>query len=810
LAYGKPEQWIIGIGSYGYEWQKGATKGEPLRFIDVMTLADHADVAKIESKEPLFNPSFGYRKNDQEHTVWFLDATTFYNQWMAARDHGVAGWALSRLGSEDPTVWQVVAQGEKLGTDPILRKKLEFLDGESFHSNVGEGEFLQVDATHSNGTRNITLTTDGQMMARYTDPPDYATIYHQGAGASHEVAITFDDGPDPRWTPQILDLLKARGVKAAFFLMGHNAENNPGLVQRILAEGHEIGNHTYTHPNLSLASPDQTRLELNATARLIEAITDRSTTLFRPPYNADSNPHDPREIDVIRQAQEMGYLTVGENIDPEDWERPGVETIVNRVKRLRGEGSIILLHDAGGNREQTVKALPLILDYLAKRGDEVVSLSRLVGIPPDQLMPSLEHVDSTPSRLITEIGYRLWHYGSQLFFLLVLVATGLLFVRTLLVLVLALRNRRREKPMEGPSPPGAVSIVIAAYNEEKVIGQTLKSILATEYSGKWEVVVVDDGSKDRTAEIVETIARTEPRLRLMRQANGGKSEALRHGIRSSRNEWIVFLDADTLFQPDTVAELVKPLAEERVAAVSGQARVGNARGWLTKFQALEYVCGFNLDRRAYHEWNCITVVPGAISVVRRHALEGIGGLSSDTLAEDTDMTLMLHRRGYRMAYAPRAVAWTEAPETLSALVKQRFRWAFGTLQCLWKHRDLLFNTSVPALGWLSLPSVWIFQIALVALVPFVDVGLALSFLGTVKIEMLIFVLGFLMVDLTLVVVASLIDRAPLREVWRVIPMRFLYRPLLAWVVWKSLFQAVRGVWVGWGKLERTASVRVPQ
>jgi cellulose synthase/poly-beta-1,6-N-acetylglucosamine synthase-like glycosyltransferase len=205
----------------------------------------------------------------------------------------------------------------------------------------------------------------------------------------------------------------------------------------------------------------------------------------------------------------------------------------------------------------------------------------------------------------------------------------------------------------------------------------------------------------------------------------------------------------------------------------------------------------------------MTVVPGAISAVRRSALEQAGGLSSDTLAEDTDLTLSLHRQGYRLAYAPRAIAWTEAPETLSALVKQRFRWAFGTLQCLWKHRDLLFDTRHPALGWFSLPGVWIFQIFLVALVPVVDAGLVLSLLGTVKMEMLVFVLGFLLVDFVLVAAACLLDRAPLRDLWRVLPMRFLYRPLLAWVVWKALAQALRGAWVGWGKLERTASVQMP-
>ena len=253
-----------------------------------------------------------------------------------------------------------------------------------------------------------------------------------------------------------------------------------------------------------------------------------------------------------------------------------------------------------------------------------------------------------------------------------------------------------------------------------MIGATLRAVLANDHPGAIEVLVVDDGSCDQTAAEVEKISRDDARVRLVRQSNRGKAVALRRGLSLVQNEFVVFLDADTHVQTDTLRLLVGPMSEKRVVAVSGHAKVGNLRSFIARCQALEYTCGFNLDRRAYDRWNCITVVPGAISALRRSAIARAGGLSLDTLAEDTDLTLAMHKGDNRIAYAADAIAWTEAPEKLRALARQRFRWAYGTLQCLWKHRDKVFNWRYRALGWFSLPSVWFFQILLVALTPMVD------------------------------------------------------------------------------------------
>jgi len=649
----------------------------------------------------------------------------------------------------------------------------------------------------------------GRYMATYSaDFPTYPTVFHEGAGDEHAVTLTFDDGPDPKWTPKILDILKEHHIKATFFILGNQAEACPGLVQRIVNEGHEIGNHTYTHPNMAEISSQQIRLELNATQFLLESITGRSTLLFRPPYNADSNPSRLSEILPLKQVQDdLGYLIILENIDPEDWARPGATAILDRVKEQRELGNIVLLHDAGGNRAQTVEALPNIIEYLEARGDRIVPLSELLHIPRDDLMPFVSKGQQPYVRMVTSVGFSIWHRVEQGLWAFMIAATGLVVLRGLLVAALAARHHRREDNVAIEfNPP--VSVVIAAYNEAKVIVSTIQSVIDTSYKGELELVIVDDGSTDETAAIVQQMADENPCIRFQRQANGGKSVALSTAMAMVQNEIIVFLDADTRFERGTIDALIRPLADETVGAVSGHAKVGNLRSFIARCQGLEYTCGFNLDRRAYAVWDCITVAPGAVSALRRSALEAAGGFSLDTLAEDTDLTLCLHRRGYQVAYAHEAVAWTEAPETIRALAKQRFRWAFGTLQCLWKHADLVFNPEFKTLGWFALPSVWFCQILLVAITPAIDLVLIFSIFAGDFATMSLFFLAFLAMDMLLAVIACRMDDEPMSKAWRIIPMRLIYRPLLSWVVWLAIIKAFKGAWVTWGKLERTASVEV--
>jgi len=420
-------------------------------------------------------------------------------------------------------------------------------------------------------------------------------------------------------------------------------------------------------------------------------------------------------------------------------------------------------------------------------------------------MPPVGNVQRL-SRLVGSAGFRVFHATEEFLWAFMIVATALIVIRTLVVIYLAARFRPTAGSESDFAP--AVSVLIAAYNEEKVIAATLRAVLASDHPGALEIVVVDDGSVDRTSAEVEKIAQQDSRVRLVRQNNRGKAVALQRGLALLEHDQVVFLDADTHLQKDSLRQLVRPMQNDQVVAVSGHAKVGNLRSFIARCQSLEYTCGFNLDRRAYDRWNCITVVPGAISAIRRSAIVRAGGLSLDTLAEDTDLTLTLHKGENRIVYVPAAIAWTEAPETLRTLARQRFRWAYGTLQCLWKHRDKVFNWRYRALGWFSLPSVWFFQILLVAFTPLVDLFLIASLPFGAWRAVLPFILIFLLMDVILATLACILEREPLRRAWRIIPMRLIYRPLLSYVIWKAIFRAIKGAWVGWGKLERTASVPV--
>src|SRR5205809_4975436 len=530
------KQWIIALGSYGYDWTIGAKKAELISFPEAMSRANDAEVESTEVKGPSYSPYFYFQDEDKEHAVWFLDVVTFLNELREVRDEKAGGFALYRLGSEDPAIWEALSVPRDFKIDNQTRQSLEVIKATDTITDVGDGEIVTVDESRSEGMRRLTVDADGYLTAKYVKFAQFPTLYHQGAGGEHQVAITFDDGPDPRWTPKILDILKAANVKAAFFLLGVNAERYPSLVRRIVDEGHEIGYHTYYHPNQALCWPEHIRLELNATQLLLETITGRATTLFRPPYAADTGPTDLSELTPLKIAEDLNYLVVLENIDPQDWARPGADIILRRIKQQRHDGSVILLHDAGGDRSQTVEALPRILDWLHTRGDTIVPLSTLLGTTRDAVMPPLAGNGQPYARVVSSTGFRVYHSIEEFLWAFMIVATALVVVRTLIVVWLAYRFRRR--PRADFAEP--VSVVIAAYNEGKVVANTLRALLATDYKGDVEAIVVDDGSRDETAAEVKRITAVDPRVRLLQQENRGKARALQRALSAVRRGIVVF------------------------------------------------------------------------------------------------------------------------------------------------------------------------------------------------------------------------------------------------------------------------------
>ncbi len=503
-------------------------------------------------------------------------------------------------------------------------------------------------------------------------------------------------------------------------------------------------------------------------------------------------------------------MTVGERIDPRDWEKgisadEIVSEIHDELQSAEDPGHVILLHDAGGDRSATVAALPRILEGLQAQGYRFVPLSELLGQTRAQVMPAPSGVEMRWARI--EGGA----FDSQGAFkkiigMLFLGAIYLTLARSLFYGILALLQKWRARHACFDSafrPP--VSAIIAAYNEEKVIVRTVESVLRNGYDDL-EVIVVDDGSRDATLEVLRRNFGGRPNIRILSQSNAGKSAALNNAIAHAHHDILVALDADTIFRAGTIAKLVRHFADPKVGAVSGNARVGNRNSWITRFQSIEYIYGFNLDRRALDLLNAITVVPGAVGAWRKNLILKLGGFGDDTLAEDTDLTLKIRRAGYQIRYEEGAVAFTEAPEDTRGLAKQRFRWAFGTLQAAWKHRDALFVAKYGSLGFVALPSIWIFQVLLSALSPFAELAMIVAlFAGNWRI-VLMFYLGFFILEFLTGLIAYWLEGEKPWDLTLLFFQRIYYRELMYYVVAKSLVYAVRGRVVGWGKLERRATV----
>ncbi len=726
---------IMGIANYGYDWP-AKTKSDPHPVAQAVTFQQGV-ITAVESSADItfdpdtFNPHYSYEdENNRVHTVWMLDGVTAYNELRAAERAGVRGTALWRLGMEDPSMWTI---WDATHPDDATRAKLGEIPPGYDLILEGDGDIWRITATPQSGRRTFDYDAESDAFddESFQSYPLSWRIQQMGA-APGKVALTFDDGPDATYTPKILDVLKEKKAPATFFVIGESANQEEDIVKREYAQGDEIGNHTFTHPEFETISKQQLQLELNLTEMQLESSLGVKTTLFRPPFGIDHQPETASEIQMLPVPQSMGYVIIGARIDPHDWGEadglapPPVDTIVQRVLAdvEANKGNIILMHDGGGNRSHTLAALPQIIDGLRAKGYEFVSVSDLLGETRAQVMPTLSRPEWFQVRADAFIFDVVRLLRSSIGFIFI---AGIMLVsgRALIVGLLALIEKLRPTPGAQPDYRPKVTVLVPAYNEESVIVQTVRAALASDYP-YMEVLVVDDGSADRTAELVQQLFGRDRRVRLLLQTNHGKPTALNHGMSEATGEIIVSIDADTVIDPDAVSLLVRHFADPKVGAVAGNVKVINRNRWITRWQALEYITSQNLEKRAFDLLNCIPVVPGAAGAWRADVLRANGGFSGDTVAEDTDLTLTIRRNGWKIVYDEDAIGRTEVPETVDALIKQRFRWTFGTLQAVWKHRDTTGNARYGTLGWVAIPNIFLFQIVLPLVSPVIDLLFLLS------------------------------------------------------------------------------------
>src|SRR6202140_1736214 len=585
------EKLICAIANYGYDWVLKPKNGKlPPDEKDHSVSVQEAWLAARDSDEDVtydddaLNPHFSYLdERSLRHDIWFLDAVTALNHMRAAQTLGIQTFALWRLGGEDRSIWRVWDMPGDAGAADKLRSVPPGQDVDM----EGQGEILRIEDRPSPGTRDLTIDPKTKLITdeNFQSMPEPYRVGRYGY-SSNKVALTFDDGPDPEWTPKILDVLKRENASAAFFLIGIQTDKFSGLAKRIYQEGNTIGNHTFLHPDVSNISSAYMKVELNLTERLFASLVGVRATLLRPPYAIDEEPDTADQVRPLEIAQEMGYTTVGNRIDPNDWSsnpRHSAEQIASYVlghlppcgaNDLRC-GNIVLLHDGGGNRAETVRALPMIIEGIRARGYEIAPVYELLGKTRADVMSPLPTGQRWAARF-DRLGFWLFDAAvmsiTWIFFIGDLLMTG----RLLFIGAAAVYDRVQEKifgkPAEVASYKPKVAVLIPAYNEEKVIERTMRAALNSNYPNL-RVIVIDDGSKDRTLEIARTVFRAEEaagRVLILTKHNAGKAAALNYGIEHIQDaELFVGIDADTIIASDAISRLVPHFINPKVDALAG-------------------------------------------------------------------------------------------------------------------------------------------------------------------------------------------------------------------------------------------------
>lgn len=812
---------VLCLAAYGYDWTPKGDNNQSVAYKDAMSLAADTQ-SRINFDSDTYSLDFAYEDDGTLHQIYFNDAATNFNALRFGCEYGLAGFSVWRLGTEDKRLWKFYNKDlSRAGAAKFNFKDLEIIHGNLSANYIGSGEVIDLLDTPHNGSCDIKTDPQDLLISNesYKKYPTCYELQKLGHADPKELLLTFDDGPDSRWTPKVLSILKKYNVHAAFFMVGLQMEKNLPIVRQVYDDGHLIGNHTFTHRNIATSSPERNEVELRLTRLLLKCITGHSTILFRAPYNADSDPSGADELLPLVVADQQKYLDIGESIDPNDWQ-VGVtaDQIYDRVIKgvEQGDGHIILLHDAGGTtRIPTLEALPRIIRTLQERGYTFITLDKYLGKDRASLMPAIPK-DKTyyimQANLLSAEGiYYANNFVAAMFILFMVIG----FLRIFFMLGLTVKERRKEKELNllktdmTPEKLPLVSIIVPAYNEEVDAVSSLENLLKQDYPN-FNIVFVDDGSKDSTYERVCKAFGNHPKMQLLTKPNGGKASALNYGIAHTEADYIVCIDADTKLYPDAISIMMRHFfadKAEKVGAVAGNVKVGNQCNMLTRWQAIEYTTSQNFDRLAYSAINAITVVPGAIGAFRKKAIEDAGGLTTDTLAEDCDLTIRILRTGYLIENENHAIALTEAPENLKQFIKQRTRWCFGIMQTFWKNRDAMCLPHYKGLGLWALPNMLLFQFIIPTISPLADVLMFIGLFSGNAGKVLLYYLLFLLVDASISIMAYFHEKEKPWVLFWIVPQRLCYRWIMYVVLFKSYKKAIKGELQSWGVLKRTGNVK---
>jgi cellulose synthase/poly-beta-1,6-N-acetylglucosamine synthase-like glycosyltransferase/peptidoglycan/xylan/chitin deacetylase (PgdA/CDA1 family) len=709
------------------------------------------------------------------------------------------------------TVQQVSA--EPLSAAPLANASTADMASEISRRNVpvlGEGPLIRV----------MKLSTTGQGMVA-SDPfspsveqqlnekesqiasgHQYAIVRY-GQTATKRIALTFDDGPDPIYSPQLLDAMHKVRAQSTFFVTGANVIKYPEIAQRMVREGHTIANHSFSHPNFIYKSEARTFQEINQTDHSIRAVTQRQTPFFRPPYVGMDDQELRNNIKALLDGQKHGYINALYNFDTKDW---GVEDgAVPPMPKFDGKDIVMLMHDSGGDRTVTVDYVKALLSEAEKNGYEFANLDQLLGASVAASAQVKPTSGDKASHFFLNAGL-VWPHKmiKALFSITVVLVLVTLLVNFTLAFFQNRRMRDYKRRARNYTPDTAV--IIPAYNEGRILGKTVKSLLRSRYKVK-EIIIVDDGSDDNTFESAQKLAAQYDSVQCFRKENGGKSSALNFGLQRAASEIVVCMDADTVFLRSTISRLVRHFKDPAVGCVAGTVKVGNPTNLLSKWQALEYLVCVYVDRSAQAFLNSIMIAPGACSAWRAEAIEIAGNYSGSTFAEDCDITLALQRSGgYRIVQDSTAYSYTEAPLHVRELAKQRFRWIFGNLQAIWKHKSMIFRREHGWLGMYFMPLSAVNIILPVLFMPILFMLAVINLLGGNYAVMLVF-FGLTLLNQFLAALAAVVlARERFSLLWFSPVTRLIYGPLKSYLVYRSVLTIAKGASVFWNKLQRTGTV----
>jgi cellulose synthase/poly-beta-1,6-N-acetylglucosamine synthase-like glycosyltransferase/peptidoglycan/xylan/chitin deacetylase (PgdA/CDA1 family) len=804
------EKRVIALGGFGFAWQSGRLEPERLSYAEVMYRMS-AGQGSLG-----FSPEVGSAKirhldaRRRVNDIWLLDAVTFHNQ-ISQLDPGerIAVWP---LGYEDPAIWALLERGEApWQAAAVLDAPIDL--GQQLRIE-GTGPIAAEVIAAVPGQRTVTQdAATGLITAQaYATIPVPGRIMRGGMGPAGALSLSFEGLPTAAHLPPLLEILAHHNVDATFFVDGRTMLARGEGASLIEAAGHTIGMIvTRAEPTLPSFALGAGLID-NGTQLLIAHETGRRTLFVRERLADDPLPESLDDLAVLVQQRSAGYLPLFAGIAAPF----GPFAPQSFVDRVRGEaladGTDVLTFDLNaGNDREVIAVLPAILAGLQDEGFEFGPLRGAAGLSTAQAMPSAAMPAFLRDALaFLVIGFFLVQLTTVFLWLMLIAAA-----RSLIYLGLALLRGTRTAFDPDFQPP--VTVIVPAYNEEKVIEKCLDSILQSDYAN-FTVVVVDDGSTDRTSQIVAQKFGQDERVMLLQEENRGKWHAANFGLSVVETPYFVIADADSLFFPDTVRWLVQQFKDDRVGAVAGLVEVGNHENLLTACQRVEYIVSQSVMRRAYETFEGILVVPGAVGAWRTEAVLRAQAFSGETITEDADLTVAVHRAGYRVRFQEQARSVTEAPATVRAFMRQRLRWTFGMLEVSWKHRGAIAEGR--AVGLSIIDAIW-FGLVSCLLSPLVDVllllllvdaiflvatGGELSWSGFPTVVLLSYFF-LTAIDMMNTIAAFWFER---RFQWRLLVLvpflRFGYRQLLYISTIRAIWHALTGHMAGWNKLERTGSV----